>query len=164
MSEYVKNILVGFVIVLAIISLVRYGHDFSGESDFTGYTLSAQFSNASGLSVGDSVYLAGTQIGKVIDKKISRDATVTVWMHVDDGNVAIPRDSSASIQTDGLFGSKFIVIEPGGEDVIMEHEGVLFYTESSIELGDILDQIIAQGERRLQEEQERLQLERRQQR
>ena len=72
-----------------------------------------------------------------------------------DTSIAIPRDSSASIQTDGLFGSKFIVIEPGGEETILSDGGVIFYTESSLELSDLLDQIIVQGERRLREEQER---------
>ena len=31
-------------------------------------------------------------------------------------NLKISRDSSISIQTDGLFGSKFLVIEIGGEE------------------------------------------------
>ena len=71
MSDYVKNILIGVSMVLTVSALVRYGHDFSGESDFSGYTLTAQFSNASGLKVGDNIYLAGAYVGKVVDKHIS---------------------------------------------------------------------------------------------
>ncbi|MBC6444084.1 MAG: MCE family protein [Alphaproteobacteria bacterium GM202ARS2] len=155
MSDYVKNILIGTIMIVTVMSLVRYGHDFSGESDFSGYTLSAQFSDASGLKVGDNVYLAGAYVGKVVDKSISPDAIVTVLMSIMDTAIAIPRDSSSSIQTDGLFGSKFIVIEPGGEETLLSDGGVIFYTESSIELSDLLDQIIAQGERRMREEKER---------
>ena len=40
-----------------------------------------------------------------------------------DKNIYLPEDSSIAIQTDGLFGAKFMLIEIGGSDkMIKENE------------------------------------------
>ena len=57
-------------------------------------------------------------------------------------NLKITRDSSISIQTDGLFGSKFLVIEIGGEEEYLKSMNSFSYVEDSILLQDLLDNII----------------------
>ena len=63
-----------------------------------------------------------------------------------DENLNISRDSSISIQTDGLFGSKFLVIEIGGEEEYLKRNDSFSYVEDSILLQDLLDNIIKIGE------------------
>lgn len=61
----------------------------------------------------------------------------------------IPSDSSISIQTDGLFGSKYLSVEPGGSfDYIKNGEEILF-TEDSILIEELLGRIISIGENKL---------------
>ena len=57
-------------------------------------------------------------------------------------NVEITSDSSISIQTDGLFGSKFLLIELGGLDDYMEKGDSFSFAEDSILLQDLLNNII----------------------
>ena len=62
-------------------------------------------------------------------------------------NLKISKDSSISIQTDGLFGSKFLSIEIGGSDEIMVSGDKFSFTEDSILLEELLEKIIAIGEK-----------------
>ncbi len=63
-----------------------------------------------------------------------------------DSNVNISKDSSISIQTDGLFGSKFLIIEVGGLDDRMKDGDKFSFSEDSIMVDDLLRKIIEIGE------------------
>ena len=57
-------------------------------------------------------------------------------------NISIPDDSSAKITTDGLLGSNYISIEPGGNDIYLEDgEGIMF-TQGSIDLIGLVGEAI----------------------
>ena len=62
-------------------------------------------------------------------------------------NLNISDDSSVSIQTDGLFGSKFLMIEMGGTDNFMKNGDYFSFTEDSILIQDLLENIIKIGEK-----------------
>ena len=62
-------------------------------------------------------------------------------------NLSISDDSSVSIQTDGLFGSKFLMIEMGGTNNFMKNGDYFSFTEDSIMIQDLLQNIIKIGEK-----------------
>ena len=71
----------------------------------------AHFSYVEGLDIGADVKLAGIPIGKVTNLKIDNDLiAVTGFI---DKNFDIPKDSIASIRSEGLFGKKSLLINPG---------------------------------------------------
>ena len=71
----------------------------------------ARFNYVEGLDIGSDVKLAGIKIGKVTNLKIDNDLiAVTGFI---DNNYPIPKDSIASIRSEGLFGKKSILINPG---------------------------------------------------
>ena len=106
--------------------------------------LFATFNKIDGLSVGDHVMISGIRVGFVNDI-ILENSYPKISMMVDE-NLNITRDSSISIQTDGLFGSKFLVIEIGGEEEYLKSNDSFSYVEDSILLQDLLDNIIKIGE------------------
>ena len=106
--------------------------------------LFATFNKIDGLSVGDNVMISGISVGFVNDI-ILENSYPKISMMVDE-NLNITRDSSISIQTDGLFGSKFLVIEIGGEEEYLKSNDSFSYVEDSILLQDLLDNIIKIGE------------------
>ena len=63
--------------------------------------------------------------------------------------IELPVDSSAAIHTDGLFGSKFVVIDPGGDLAILEDGDEIQYTQDAVIVEDLLDLIISEGKARL---------------
>jgi len=154
MSDYVRNILFGVILLAVTGAFVRLSSDHSIEGDFTGYTLKASFQDTSGLNVGAHVYMAGILIGRVTEKSIMEGASrTTISLYIVDASIVIPTDSSISIQTDGLFGSKFLSVEPGADSVALVEGDAFTYTESSLDLSTLLDQIIQQGEKRIEEQQ-----------
>ena len=106
--------------------------------------LFATFNKIDGLNIGDNVMISGISVGFVNDI-ILENSYPKISMMVDE-NLNISRDSSISIQTDGLFGSKFLVIEIGGEEEYLKTNDSFSYVEDSILLQDLLDNIIKIGE------------------
>ena len=96
------------------------------------------------LNIGDNVMISGISVGFVNDI-ILDNSYPKISMMVNE-NLKITRDSSISIQTDGLFGSKFLVIEIGGEEEYLKSNDSFSYVEDSILLQDLLDNIIKIGE------------------
>ena len=71
----------------------------------------AHFSYVEGLDIGSDVKLAGIPIGKVTNLEIYNDLiAVTGFIEKD---FDIPIDSIASIRSEGLFGKKSLLINPG---------------------------------------------------
>ena len=71
----------------------------------------AHFSYVEGLDIGSDVKLAGIPIGKVTNLEIDNDL-IAVSGFIDK-DLVIPKDSIASIRSDGLFGKKSLLINPG---------------------------------------------------
>ena len=57
-------------------------------------------------------------------------------------------NTSAAIHTNGLFGSKFIVLEPGGEFDELTDGDSITYTQDSLVVEDLLELIITEGKAR----------------
>lgn len=106
------------------------------------YEINATFKKTDGLEIGSDVRLAGMKIGQVSNQVLDKHYSANVTMIIKD-NIELTTDSSASIQTDGLFGSKHVEIEPGGEDEIIKTGGSITYTQDSMVVEDLLEKIIA---------------------
>ena len=71
----------------------------------------AHFNYVEGIDIGSNVKLAGIPIGKVTNLEMDNDV-ITVSGFIDNDFV-IPKDSIASIRSDGMFGKKSLLINPG---------------------------------------------------
>lgn len=79
-----------------------------------GYELLASFPDVDGVEVGTEVRLAGVRVGRVASITLNpqtymADARISL-----PHGVALPADSAALIQSDGLLGGAYIQIQPGG--------------------------------------------------
>lgn len=79
-----------------------------------GYEVRASFPDVDGVEVGTEVRLAGVRVGRVTAVALNpqtymADATLSLPR-----NIALPADSAALIQADGLLGGAYIQIQPGG--------------------------------------------------
>ena len=71
----------------------------------------AHFNYVEGLDIGSEVKLAGIPIGKVTNLEINNGLIAVTGLI--NNEFAIPKDSIASIRSDGLFGKKSLLINPG---------------------------------------------------
>jgi phospholipid/cholesterol/gamma-HCH transport system substrate-binding protein len=110
-----------------------------------GYTVSADFTNASGLDSGSIVELAGVQVGQVMAiQLIGTRARVTLHLRDD---VHLQNDAIASIQTKGLLGGRYLLITPGGSEQIIPPGGKIRETESPLDLPGLMAAYVARRER-----------------
>ena len=101
-----------------------------------GYTVSARFSNVGGLRAGSPVTIAGVEVGRVKDVSLDEYAA-QVEMNIG-SEVKLPRDSIASIQTEGLIGQRYVSISPGGAPENIEPDGKIRQTEPAIDLRSLI--------------------------
>lgn len=103
------------------------------------FTLSAAFSNVSGLQVGNNIRFSGITIGTVDDIMIINDSTVKVTMVLKNSvKKFIKADSKAIIASDGIIGDKLVMISQGSAESPIVKEGQLIDSEEPIETGEII--------------------------
>ncbi len=144
MNESKLKFTVGIIFIFFILNLIFIKDKRNHDDEFSG---TASFNRIDGLLIGSEVRLSGVIIGKVSEIFLDQNKpSVSFSLRKD---IMIPSDSSISIQTDGLFGSKYLSVEPGGSfDYIKNGEEILF-TEDSILIEELLGRIISIGENKL---------------
>jgi phospholipid/cholesterol/gamma-HCH transport system substrate-binding protein len=120
-----------------------------------GTTYRAAFRDASGLAPGNEVRIAGVKVGKVTDvdlAHVSRDPYVRVTFRVDAGEVALGRDTVATIRIKTVLGQKYLGLAPAGSgrlkpghEIDVEHTASPFDVVQAVTgLAGTLDQIDTQ--------------------
>lgn len=146
MKTEVREVTVGAVVFSIFIGVMvyLYGGQEEAAGVGEGVRVTASFNRIDGLAEGDPVYLSGVRIGTVEKMHLDANfrAVVTFWIN---DAVLVPNDSSAAIHTDGLFGSKFVVLEPGAEETPIKTGDVITFTQDAVVVTELLDLIIAEG-------------------
>jgi phospholipid/cholesterol/gamma-HCH transport system substrate-binding protein len=59
-----------------------------------------------------------------------------------DKNLKLPDDTTAAILTQGVLGSQYIGLEPGGSDTMLEEDGEIAYTQSAVVIERLIGRVI----------------------
>ena len=140
-SRFVKFFF-GIFVVLILVELMFVDRHNSNDNY---YDLLATFNKIDGVNEGILVMISGVTIGYVDEVMLNKNYPV-LKMKIKKG-LRISDDSSVSIQTDGLFGSKFLSIEMGGNDNYLVSGDSFSFTEDSMLIQDLLTNIIQLGEK-----------------
>ncbi len=136
--EFLTGLLV-LAVLAGLLALAVFG---SGRKTETGYRLRASFSHIDGLSVGGDVRLAGVGVGQVVAERVDPHTyQAEVVFTVRDG-IQLPTDSSAVVTSDSLLGGKYLAIDPGGAETILQPGGRMTLTQGSISLEQLLSKFI----------------------
>ena len=146
--EETKYLKIGFVVALGILAIVLFwisaNNSISHQEKGSYYPVLARFNRTDGLLVGDLVRLAGMNVGKVVDARLDENFKAVMTLEIKE-DVKLPDDSSASIVSSGLMGAKYIEIEPGGSEDMIEPNGEFAYTQDAMVLEELLDRIVSIG-------------------
>lgn len=154
MRQPTKEVLVGGLIFVVFIGAIVFSYgarSLAVMASSSGYDLKGTFNRIDGLGVGSQVEVGGVQVGAVTAVRLDKYYRAIVTMHIQQA-VQLPADSSAAIKTDGLFGSKYMEIEPGGDAKTLANGGTIQFTQDAVIVSDLLDLIIAEGKARLARE------------
>lgn len=135
--------LMGAAVIAVAVAFAAYAYKTSGVaagSGAVGVRISADFDNVEGINVGSDVRLAGVKVGTVVGQGLNPD---NLQAHLDmmiDAKVPLSDDTSAKITAEGLLGSKFVALEPGGSDVKLGDGGVISYTQGAVDVWSLISQ------------------------
>lgn len=124
------------LIWIIIISLVIFGiryHNYQEKKGLKTYQIFLQ--DVDGLIVGSPVRMMGVAIGYIEQIKIIGD-TVYVKFVLDDKNMSIPKGAIATVEFNGLGGSKSLEIYPPTEQSLATNK--LIVTNRTMRLNDAI--------------------------
>ncbi|MFB4295137.1 MCE family protein [Actinomadura sp. NTSP31] len=104
-----------------------------------GWHVSATFDDASGLSKGDQVKIAGAPVGRVDGVKVV-DGRAKVDMTVRDP-VKVPADSEAAIRWRDAMGRRVVYLVPGTSRTMMRSGAHIARTRSVVDGSALLDEL-----------------------
>ncbi len=135
--------LVGVFVLAGMASLAYLAISLGGLEIFQGnnYRVMALFGSASGLTSGDSIEIAGVEIGKVGRISLSDDDQARVEMKIR-GGVKLTEDVIASVRTKGLIGDRYIKLEQGGSEHYIEAGGRIRETTPPLDIEELIGQFI----------------------
>ena len=134
-----------FLLIFFSLLILIYNFLFINKKDLDNKHLiiQSEFDRIDGINENSEVRISGMQVGKVMSMQIiNNKPLIKLALNKD---LLIPDDSSLSIQTDGLFGKKYISLEPGGSEKFLNNGEKIFLTEDSILIQDLLKKIIQIG-------------------
>ncbi|MGL5719698.1 MAG: outer membrane lipid asymmetry maintenance protein MlaD [Alphaproteobacteria bacterium] len=132
----------GAVVLLVAVFFLIFAYSSSRFTVMEGYELKARFERADGIIPGSEVRLSGVKVGIVTDLSVDTQAYQAVVTFQVPSNLKLPQDTVAEILGDGLLGSKFIALVPGGDDESLSPGDVLEHTQSSVSLESLIGQLI----------------------
>lgn len=119
---------VGICVLVLAAWFFNYTYTKSGCRTVNVYKLTATFDKVDGLSEGCDVKLNGIKVGKVTKMHLDPKnfmAKVTIQLS---NEIRIPKDSSASVTSEGLFGGKYLALTPGVEDETLPENSEIIET------------------------------------
>lgn len=144
MNRFNIEVAVGVFLVAGFLCFawlsVKLGHiDLFGSDE---YVVKANFSSVSGLKEGATVEISGVQVGKVSHIRLGGETYEAEIEMTLDKNVKLQEDSIASIRTAGIIGDRYVSISPGGSEALIQPGGVIFETESAINLEELISKYV----------------------
>jgi len=111
------------------------------------FKITTNFSNVSGLEVGNKIRFSGIDVGIVDNIDIINDSTVQVEMLIrKEVQQFIKADSYASIGSEGIIGARIIIITQGSTNSPLAEDGQHILSKEPVETDDILKSLKTSAE------------------
>lgn len=152
MKQETKEIIAGVLLTVLLVSLLLFVHSKSAlKRETTQFVLNAYFTKADGLMNGADVRLAGLKVGKVTAQSLNGNYAVKVQMSFDKP-IELSTDSSVSIETDGLLGTKHIELVPGADEEMLQSGEDILYTQDALILSELMEKVTSYMREKKKEE------------
>lgn len=142
MRENLVDTLLGAVVLAVAGFFLVFAYRTADIGKVDGYELVARFEKVDGVRVGTDVLLSGIKIGTVTRQDLDTKAYLAVLHFSVAERVRVPEDSSIKITSDGLLGSKYLAVQPGGSDAMLKPGQEIRFTQGSIDLMELLGKAI----------------------
>ena len=143
MKRNIIETVLGGIVLLVAIGFIVFAFKSSGLSGGgSGYEITAEFDDASGVTPGTDVRMAGVKIGTVLSQYLDPKTYFAKVVLSVDNSIELPSDTSARIVPEGLLGGNFVELEPGGDTEMIAPGGEVEYTQGAINVVDLLGRFV----------------------
>ena len=132
-DEISNNTLLKFGLITLFIVLFLFFFFIKTDLDKNNFSFQATFNTVDGLSEKSTVLYAGIEVGFVNEIILLDNNKVQVNGYIKN-EIPIPSDSILQIDTDGIFGKKYLNIVPGYDEYFVSNDIVFKYTSDSYTL------------------------------
>ena len=130
---------IGALVILIAAGFFVFAYSTSGAGTASGgYRLA-------GVNTGTDVRLAGIKIGTVVSQTLNPDNYQAVLTMTIDPKVKLTDDTTAKITSEGLLGSNFVALDPGGSDVVLADGGAITNTQGAVDIWSLISQAMFAG-------------------
>jgi len=141
--ENIGEAIVGLLVVILAIWFVLFAWQRTGGGEKAGsIRISAIFPNASGVTAGTDVRVAGLKVGSVTGLSLDPQSYQVKVDIALDPTAKLPSDTSAAITSEGLLGSTFVAMNPGGSPTPLKTGDTITDTQGSMDLMALIGQFI----------------------
>ena len=141
-NNTIETLVGTLVVIVAVIFLLLSSKIVnSSHKVANSYEVYAEFNNIEGINIGSDVKIAGVKVGTVDNIKLDSNYKAILTIKIqEDKKVSV--DSVFKISTSGIIGNKFINIKPGSDDELLANKDTVEYTESVMDLEDLISRYI----------------------
>lgn len=142
MKRNIIETVLGAVVLVGAALFFMYGYKTANVKPVTGYEVVADFSGIGGLKPGDNVEISGVKVGTVTSVELNPQTYLArVHMNVADG-IRLPTDTAALISSESLLGGRYLSLEPGADEEMIEAGGRIEITQAPQNLEQLLGKFI----------------------
>jgi len=132
----------GAVVLLVAGLFLAFAYSTADLAPVEGYRLTATFNKVGGLAPGADVRIGGIKVGSVTAQRLDSETYQAVLDLSILPDVKLPADTTATIATDGLLGSKFLKLDPGTADEMLEPNAAITATMDYQSVEDLVGELI----------------------
>ena len=145
MGNNLVETLTGAVVLAVAVVFLLFAYEKAEVAAVEGYAVTARFEKFDGVKPGTDVTLGGIKIGSVTGQHLDLQTYLAVVELSVRDEVKLPTNSSIRITSDGLLGGKYLAVQPGGADEMLQPGGEIRYTQGAVDLTELLGKAIYSG-------------------
>jgi phospholipid/cholesterol/gamma-HCH transport system substrate-binding protein len=146
-TDHTTEVLVGGAVLAAAVGFLVYAGQVTGMGGGQeAYVLNASFRSADGVTVGTDVRMAGVKVGRVTDIALDPETYRAATAFTVRDGIDVPDDSAVAVSSEGLLGSNYVEILPGGSPFYFEPGDEIEFTQSSVSLVNLLMKFVSGDE------------------
>lgn len=123
---------------IAYLSINVGGLSYTGPG---GLTLYASFDQTGGLKARAPIVISGVKVGQISAIDLGDDYRARATLELD-AKLQLPTDTTASIQTAGLLGDRYVALQLGGDDKMLKSGDEITFTESAVILERLIGKLV----------------------
>lgn len=141
MKDSMVETAVGAVVIAIAAVFFLFAYTVSGKGSTSGgYHVTAAFDNVEGINVGSDVRMAGIKVGTVTGQTLDPNTFQAVLKLEIAPDVPLADDTTAKVTAEGLLGSKFVALDPGGSETHLGEGGVITFTQGSVDIWKLISE------------------------